>query len=426
MLSILRSCLGLALTAVLCGSPPSRAATDSDDAALSLSSAPVESAVEGGRRTRLFIEGAIGAGDKRDGSGYRDIRRGSIDFTYIGALAPGWRAVLSDRLDSVKPNDLPGDSTINSLREAYVSWQPEGAKAVVDLGRVNLRYGPAYGFNPTDFFRDGALRTITSLDPIALRENRLGTVVLRGQHLWPAGSVSLAYSPKIESRPSDNGWSLDLGATNNRDRGLLVLSSRLSDRISGQALLYKERGSSAQVGASLTALLSDAIVGYAEWSRGSEISLLDRALGLQGTSTKRNRLAAGVTYTTSGKLSITGEYQYNGFALDPAGLDALRAAPPAAMDAYVLEAVRRQDPASRKAYLLYLTQKGIGLKGLDLTALLRVNGGDHSRLGWLELRHHWSRFDLALRLQQQGGRDASEYGVLRDRRSAQLVASYYF
>ena len=92
----------------------------------------------------------------------------------------------------------------------------------------------------------------------------------------------------------------------------------------------------------------------------------------------------------------------------------------------MLEALRRQDLASRKAYLLYATQKGFFVKSLDLTALLRVNAGDHSRLGWLELRQHWDRVDLALRLQQQGGRENSEYGLIQDRRSVQVVASTYF
>src|SRR5207244_12924542 len=130
----------------------------------------------------LCVEGMVGIGDLRDGSGTRDLRRLSLDFMHASPFATGWRAVLSDRLDHMRPSDGAAD-TINSLREAYVSWQPQSASTVVDAGRVNLRYGPGYGYNPTDFFRDGALRTITSIDPFALRENRLGTVVARGQRL---------------------------------------------------------------------------------------------------------------------------------------------------------------------------------------------------------------------------------------------------
>ena len=400
-------------------------AADSDDDALSLSSAPVEKTPQAPRNTRFFVEGALGVADLRDGSGTRSLRRLSFDFVHASNFAPGWRAVLSDRLDHMRPAEGAPD-TINSLREAYVSWQQQSARSAVDVGRINLRYGPGYGYNPTDFFRDGALRTITSINPFALRENRLGTVVVRGQGLWSTGSVSLAWSPKLRDHASTNGADIDLGATNNRDRGLFVFSSQLSDRISGQVLLYKDRGLPVQFGASLTALVTEAIVAYAEGSRGREPDLLSRTLAIGPFEKTRNRFVTGLTYTTASKLSITGEYEYNGFALSPAQFEALGGIDPALPAAYVLQAVRRQDLASRQAWLLYATQKNIGLLGLELTALLRYNAGDHSRLAWLELRRHWDRYDVALRLQQQGGRDTTEYGLIPQRRSAQVVGNVYF
>lgn len=140
-----------------------------------------------------------------------------------------------------------------------------------------------------------------------------------------------------------------------------------------------------------------------------------------GTST-RNRFSGGATYTTLGKLSLTAEYQYNGFALEQAngsggGL---------AQQAYLSEALRLQELASRQAYLFYVTQKGLWLKDLDLTAYMRVNVGDSSRLAWLELRHHWSKFDLTFQLQQNMGRSDSEFGSLPDRRTMQVLGTYYF
>ena len=97
------------------------------------------------------------------------------------------------------------DATVNSLRAAYLSWQPEAGNTIFELGRVNLRYGPGYGCNPTDFFRDGSLRTRTTANPFALRENRLGNVMFRAQRLWTGGSLSEAYSPKSADRPSADG-----------------------------------------------------------------------------------------------------------------------------------------------------------------------------------------------------------------------------
>ncbi|MEO7337412.1 MAG: hypothetical protein ABIV63_12605, partial [Caldimonas sp.] len=179
-------------------------------------------------------------------------------------------------------------------------------------------------------------------------------------------------------------------------------------------------------GGSLTALLSDATLAHLEWSRGREHDAIARLTGTSAPDPTRNRLAAGVTFTTAGKLSLTAEYEYNGFALSRSKATDLSTASPALFGAYVLDALRRQDLASREAFLVYATQKGVFVRSVDVTALMRVNADDHSRLGWLEIRNHWARLDVAVRLQQQGGRAASEYGLLPDRRSVQVVGSYYF
>ena len=249
--------------------------------------------------------------------------------------------------------------------------------------------------------------------------------MLRAQRLWTEGSLSVAYSPKLADRPNADGWNLDLGSTNNRNRTLVALSTQFSQSVSGQVLAYKEQGRSPSLGGSLTALLSDAAVAHMEASHGSEPDLLSRALAQTGAAVTRNRFVGGITYTTLGKLSVTAEYQYNGFALDQSSWSALGARP-ATQVAYLLEAQRRQERAPRNAYLIYVTQKSLLLKNLDLTAFLHVNAGDHSQLVWAELRHHWPSFDLAFQLQRHIGSPTSEFGILPDRRIMQILGSYYF
>ena len=73
-----------------------------------------------------------------------------------------------------------------------------------------------------------------------------------------------------------------------------------------------------------------------------------------------------------------------------------------------------------------MTKKDLLLKHLDLTAFLRVNAGDHSRLAWAELRHHWPSFDLAFQLQRHSGHRTSEFGILPDNRVVQILGSYFF
>ena len=254
---------------------------DVESDALSLEAAP-EALSEGAQHTKIFMEGAVGNASQRYLPESRNIGRASLDFSHAVRLSPGLRAAVSDRIDHIYPTDAGADATVNSLREAYLSWQPDAGNTIVEFGRVNLRYGPGYGYNPTDYFRDGSLRTRTTANPFALRENRLGSVMLRAQRLWSEGSLSVAYSPKLADHPSTDGWSLDLGSTNNRDRTLIALSSQFSQSVSSQVLLYKEQGMSPSLGASLTALLSDGAVAHMEGSRGSEPDLLSRALAQTG------------------------------------------------------------------------------------------------------------------------------------------------
>ncbi|WP_088283412.1 hypothetical protein [Ideonella sp. A 288] len=395
--------------------------------ALDLKAAPAEATGAAPSPTRLVVEGALGAADLRFGLGHEDRQRLSIDLVHRTVLAPGWRATLSNRLDHLHPRRAGGSATLNSLREAFVSWTDGAGATILDAGRVNLRHGPAYGYNPTDFFRDNSLRAVTTADPIALRENRLGTVALRGQRLWKDGSMAVTWSPKLANSPSGEAFSLDLGSTNNRHRGLVSVNHQWSERLSGQALLYKEAGLPVQPGASLTALVSDAAVAHAEWSYAREPRLIDRALGSTAHRAAGHRLAAGLTYTTARKLSITAEWQANGLAMSQSEWDAAAASGGgAAIGRYLQEAERRLDLAARRAVMVYAVQRDAGVKNLDLTAFVRWNTADHSRISWLEARYRWPSTDLALQWQHHGGRQGTEFGSIPDRQTIQAVLAYHF
>lgn len=397
-----------------------------DEDALNLQSAPEPTQKAAERPLRLFVEGALGRIDQRYGLPTETLRRASIDLNWTARPAPGWRLVFSDRLDDLHPVDVGSRSTLNSVREAYASWQDDSGQSLIEFGRINVRNGPAYGYNPTDYFRDGALRSVTSVDPLALRENRLGTVMLRGQRVWTGGAASVMLAPKLANAPSNESLSLDLGATNRRHRALVTLSVQPSDKISGQLLAYAEQGKGVQLGASATALLSDATVAFAELSTGRDFELLDPALGGSASAKHRNRLSGGLTYTTVWNLALTAEVEYNGFAIDRRAWDRLASFGAEAVQSYLFDSQRRQDNASRKAYLLYVTQRGGLRKNLDITALVRFNGDDHSRFAWIEVRQHWPSIDLALQWQRSSGRAYSEYGVVPTRQTVQLIAAYYF
>jgi hypothetical protein len=379
------------------------------------------------RSFRLFAELVAGRLSQRYGLPSEDARRASLDFTWDFRPAAQWRGVVSNRLDDVHPVEAGSRSTLNSLREAYLGWQDEGGRLGFELGRLNVRNGPGYGFNPTDYFRDGASRAVTTADPLALRENRLGTVMLRAQRLWDGGNVSLTVAPKLRDGPSLNSFSLDLGATNHADRVLVALSAQPSDKVSTQVFAFHERGKGLQLGANATALLGGSVVGFAEWSAGKDHDLLSAALDAQPRVVNRQRSTVGLTYTTPSKLAVTAEYEYNGFALNRGQWNqALATYGIEPLGAYLYTVQQRQDIASRKAVLVYASQRDAGIKNLEITALMRVNLEDHSRFAWAEARYHWPKFDLALQWQSNLGKAETEYGAVTGKTLVQLLAAFYF
>jgi hypothetical protein len=379
------------------------------------------------RALRAYVEGVAGRIWQRSGLPDQTATRASLDLNYSARWTPQWRLGLSNRTDDIHPVTAGVASTLNSVREAFVGWEDAAGSSSLQFGRVNLRHGTAYGYNPTDFFRDGTVRALTTPDPLALRENRLGTVVVAGQQLSSDGAMAFALAPKLRDTPNQRSFSLDLGATNHSDRALLSASLRASDRVSGEVLAFYERGKGLQLGANTTALLSDRAVAFAEGSGGRGVGLLSESLGGVPARQTRVRAAAGATLTAPGRLEITVEGEYNGFAPTKNERDAAaRALGAAAFGALLQQAQLRQDLAARRALLLYVVQRGGMFKGLDITALLRVNAEDRSRFAWLEFRYHLARVDIALQVQSNDGRALSEYGALPNRAAAQVLTALYF
>ena len=395
-----------------------------DEDALSIAD-NAQMTAEQGSDWRAFVEGALRESTRQTNGSALHGERLSFDVRYDKVVTPGLRAVFADRLDMNRLYGAAGDGNINTLKEAYLSWQAQPDR-IADLGRINVRNGVATGYNPTDYFRTGALRSIVSLDPASLRENRLGSAMVRGQALWESGSVTGIYSPKLADRPNNGAYNLDVGATNQRDRWLVAASQKVSEQLNPQFLVSGGAGQSTQFGFNLTGLVNDATVVYAEWSGGRSPALLTQALGTADDSAFRNRVATGLTYTTSDNLSLTAEYDYNGTGLDKNGWNALRRGSPLAYGRYRTFVATVQDPATRHNMFFYATWTDAMVKHLDLTAMLRYDAVDSSRLQWFEARYHWTKVDLALQAQMNLGKSTSDFGALSERRITQVVLRHFF
>lgn len=345
----------------------------------------------------------------------------SSSVSYDGTFARGWRAVFSNRLDAGWQAGVGQYNAINTLKQAYLSWQPNET-TIADAGRVNLREGVASGFNPTDYFKANAVRSIVSIDPASLRENRLGSVMLRSQMLWSGGSFSALVSPKLASQPSDATFSPDFGATNNRTRYMLTLTQHLFGAFAPQWLLYGGDGISPQLGLNFTTVLGDSTTGFLEYSGGRGKAFAD---GPDGPDTFHSRLATGFTYTFSNNLSLTLEYDYDGASANRAMWNQL-ATDPARYWQYRNAVNDAQDLMTRQSLFSYATWPGGLVRHLDLTAMLHYDLVDHSYSTWMEARYHWSRVDLAVQWQTNHGASHSTYGANPQKQVWQAVTTLFF
>ena len=370
---------------------------------------------------RIFIEGATGQGTVIGNPLRVDSARASLDLRYDGTLAPGLRAVLSNRLDLTDGAGNTVARDANTLREAYLSWA-RTPDQLIDIGRVNLRHGAAFGYNPTDWFKENALRSIVSPDPAVLRESRLGTFVLQGQQLWPNAALTAAFSPKLGRAPNPATFALDAGATNPRSRWLLAGSYKINERLNPELLAYGGAGTPTQLGLNLSGLVGDAAVVFAEFASGRGRSLAAQALGAAEVERAQRRASLGVTYTTPFNLSVTLEGEYNSAGPDRAQWFAL----PAGVGLRLLGASQAlQDLPVRRAAFVHATWKDAVVRRLDLSAFVRREGVTSSRSQWLEARYRWDRADLSLQWQGFSGAPGSVYEAVPQRRSVELVLRGY-
>jgi hypothetical protein len=354
-----------------------------------------------------------------------------------------WRPLtvtLSDRFNVLEQENidfLSRQTLRNDFREGYLTWEP-AASTYLEAGRINLRNGAALGFNPTDFFKTRTLVGQASLDPSAARQNRLGTVMLRGQKIWGRGSVSLAYAPKI-CQPSAIVGTNQLGvdprfdATNAAHRVLGAISLDMGDW-SSQLLGYFERRRS-KVGFNVTRPLGDAVVAYAEWAGGVEGNLISRGFDYgQATGTLppemppivpssagtafRNDVATGASWTIASKVTLNFEYHYHqaGFTrADWGNWFNLGALPGTAPELWYLRgyANDQQEPVSRHQIFARLAWPRALTSRLELSAFALINPLDGSTLAQAIASYYLSdAWTFALYASMNGGTARSERGSL--------------
>jgi hypothetical protein len=258
-----------------------------------------------------------------------------LDVRAAWEVGRATRLILSDRLNLRAESDLSfpeHESVVNDLREAYTEWQPAD-QTYLAVGRINLKSGIALGYNPTDYFKTRTVSEPLSADPTVLREDRLGTVMLRLQHIWRGGSFTLAFAPRLR-RPSPIYSNTELasfdpmlGRTNSDNRFLLKSTIDLSPDMSPEVLLYHD-DLGTRFGLNLSKTLGQSVVAYVEESISRRQDLIAEALDFgratgslpagvpdeppsSPNSSRKNELAVGASYTTASRVTWNLEYHLN-------------------------------------------------------------------------------------------------------------------
>jgi len=393
------------------GEPPG-AEAGPPGAALAPPSTP---AVDAERRGRLFLEWLPQATHWRTpvlpmpGGGQAGLsQRLALDGRGQWELAPALTFTLSDRIGLEMSDRRPvfdRDTTRNELREAFVTWAGDDG-VFLQAGRVNLRNGVAVGFNPTDFFKTGAVVSRTTEDPSVQRTNRLGTLVARAEMVGAAGAAAFTMAPGLGQ--ADRRWwsdarayGLALHRTNRDSRWLADVTWTLADDVSPQVLLYRDDGGT-RLGLNLTRGIGDRVVVYGEWAGGFGQDLASRAiqeLRRTGQLPARARnavptetgerflsqLAVGLSYAGDYKDTTHLEYHFNQGGLDghdwQRWLAAGRAGgPSAAAQFWAIRGYARevQEPLAKHSLFVRTFRQDAGLIGLDLSGLADIDLQDGS------------------------------------------------
>jgi opacity protein-like surface antigen len=374
-------------------------------------------------------------------------------------IAPNAFVAYSGRLSLLAQEALgfPNRGNVtHDLRELYASAEPR-PRGYLDAGRINVKSGVALGFNPTDFFKARAVVDPLTADPSALRENRLGTLMVRAQHVGERATMSALYAPRITGPAAigddpDRGFDPLFDRTNGTNRWLLKASAQLGDGENPEAVLFGENGQ-VKAGLDIAESVGQSTVVYAEWAGGKRLGIIDEALAFgratgtvpaaapdaisQGNDKRvRSQLALGASYTTESKITFNLEYHYNEAGFSRADRDrwfaigAGRAADsPIARELWYVRgyAADRQEPLQRHSVFLRADWVDFLVPKLELTGFVLADATDGSTL--VQVEASYARTDLwsfgVLAGATTGGR-RSNFGSLPRAASVLLKATRYF
>jgi len=328
-----------------------------------------------------------------------------------GSVYLRWNARI-DRFDSGIAAGADNGGTVMSWKELYGGYRWNDSW-LTEFGRINQKNGVARGFNPTDFFATAAVRAQISQQPAVLREQRLGSLMLRQQWLGDAQSLTFLFSPKLSSMADDAALAPDWARTNSSDRWQLSAEQQLWQGWTLGVLAYQAQQQARQYGLNLSGALNERWLYHFEAAHGN---LPRWPAGDNGS----HRIATGISYSLTVPLTLTLEWQYDEAALSQQAWQQ-QLQQPAAWQQFLQQ---RQGQLPTRQTLLLQAQSQQWAAGFDWSALWLHDLQDNSDILLTELTWIKPKYDIVLQWQWAPGPERSHFGVVSSQ--LQLLWRYYF
>ncbi|RVU40798.1 hypothetical protein EOE67_04255 [Rheinheimera riviphila] len=336
----------------------------------------------------------------------------------------------NSRLDGFGGTSDSDDNSaaVMSWKELYVGYRWNDSW-LTELGRINQKNGVARGYNPTDFFAGNAVRAVISQQPAVLREQRLGSLMLRQQWLGDAQSVTLLWSPQLATQPDDATFSPDWARTNAVARWQISAEQQLYTGWTLGLLSYQSKNAEPQYGLNLSGALNERWLYHLEAATGSQPQFIvppdsawhasDIAANVNAGSTA-SRVATGVSYSLELPLTLTLEWQYDDAAAGRHDWQQLLELP-ALWQQYLQQ---RQGQQPTRQALLFQAQSQQWWPGFDWSCLWLHDLQDNSDMLLTELTWMKPEYDIVLQWQWAPGPTRSHFGAASSQ--LQLLLRYYF
>ncbi len=329
----------------------------------------------------------------------QQLQQVQLNSQYQATWQSNWSAHFSHTLTW---SDADTAKVVDSrVREAYLQYRASPA-LISEFGLINLRYGLAYGYNPNEVLVNYQHNSNRSFDPQDLRETRVGVMALRQQVFLPDWNLALLYLPAFEQTANT------LITPNARHQFLLSLSPTqlaTKSQLQSQFFLHASSGAERSIGANLSALVNDASIWQLEarWSAATadcakfstQLTFLLPHCRQQRET--RLRLATGLTYSFSNKLSVLAEYHFDSRAANSQDWALALQSDARLTGAYYASLLQQQQLSTKQAYLVHARWDDFS-PHWDMSAYYYQTRAAEQRRFYLQLRYRARQADFNIQM----------------------------